>query len=261
MKLFLFLAAAVGFVPYSAGAYTTITNEHVDLQIEYVGGSLHGKIKADNEGNVARDQGLLFDGPLGSTSVTRPAGSTWDFLGVPAGGTLYLWPQNNSPSRIYLGFGSDGGTIPPGTLASYFESDPRVAGMAAWTKIELTGLRYEPAPDESGPANFSLWQTGTFGGPTVWMSTADGLTSTDATWLLEGGHAHYNWGFTKRGYYQLDFKFSGYLNGSNEYIESTTQTFHFGVEYQPLAIPEPAVVPLLGGAGLLLLLRLRRPRA
>jgi surface-anchored protein len=262
MKYLRVFAVFASLLPFSAHAYTVITDEHVDIQVVFVSGSLSGRIHADNEGNVPRDQGLLFDGPVGTTSVNRPAGATWDFLGVAAGQPVYLWPQNNVPGRMYLGFGSDGGSIPPGTFASYLESDPRVNATARWTKITLTGMRYEPAPGESGPAQFSLWQAGQFGSVTTWMSTAEGgITSTDATWLDEGGHSHFNWGFTKRGYYQLDFVFSGYLNGSNEYIESGVQTFHFGVEYQPLVIPEPSAAYLLGGAGCLFLLRRRRPRA
>ena len=234
MKRLLFLLALAP----PAGAYTTVTNEHVDLQIEYVGGALSGKIKADSNGNLARTAALLFDGPAGTTSVVRPADPVWDFLGVAAGQTLYYWPQSLMAGRTYLGFGADDGTIPTGTLASYYESDPRVESTAPWIKIALTAMRYEAAPGESGAANFSLWQTGGFGPPDVWMSTADGgITATDATWLLEGGHAHHNWGFTKRGYYQLDFKFSGKLSGSNVYIESQTQTYHFGVEFSPATLP------------------------
>ena len=204
--------------PLSGGAYTVITDEHVDLQIEYVGGSLRGKIRADNEGNVARDTGLLYDGPVGTTSIARPASSTWNFLGVSAGQPIYYWSANNVPGHIFLGFGSDGGTIPGGTFASYYESDARVDETAPWNKITLTAMRYTAAPGESGAANFSLWQVDTFGDVVKWMATADGITSTDATWLVESGHAHYNWGFTKRGHYELDFKFSGYLAGSNTYI-------------------------------------------
>jgi len=245
-------------LPFSCGAYTVITDQHVDLQIEYVGGTLSGKIQADNEGNVARDNGLLHDGPAGTTSIARPASSTWNFLGVSAGQPIYYWAANSVPGHIYLGFGSNGGTIPGGTFASYYESDARVDDVAPWTKIALTAMRYHAAPGESGAANFSLWQTDIFGDAVVWMSTADGITSTDATWLIEGGHAHYNWGFTKRGHYELDFKFSGYLSGSNTFIESTAQTYHFGVEFQPAALPEPASLFLLGiGAAMISFARRR----
>lgn len=231
-------ACALAFaIPLGGHAYTVVTDEHVDLEVGYSGGVLGGPIRTGNS-VVPRDEVLLYDGPLGTTSAQRPAAATWNFLGVGAGQPIFFWPQSSIAGRIYAGFGSDGGAIPPGTFASYLETDPRVNLTAAWTKIALLDVRYEPAPGESGPAYFSLWQTGWGGTVSVWMSSFDGgITATDATWLIAGGHAHHNWGFTKRGYYQIDFRYSGYLAGSGTSIESPTQTFHFAVEYQPPRIP------------------------
>ena len=260
MKTLPAILACLLTAPCWCAAYTVVTDEHVDLQIDYISGSLSGRIKADNTGSVARGSGLLFDGPNDTTGVARPSSSTWNFLGVSAGQTVYVWPQSGSPGRIFLGWGSDGGSIPGGTFASYYESDARVDDTERWTKITLAAMRYTAAPGESGTPQFSLWQTDTFGDVTVWMATSDGVSATDATWLIEGGHAHYNWGFTKRGHYELDFKFSGYLSSSNTYIESATQTFHFGVEYQPAALPEPSSAALLALSGLIALGR-RGPRA
>lgn len=237
MKTRLFTCALALAAPLWSLGYTVVTDQHLDLEVGYSAGVLGGPIRTDTS-VVPRDEGLLYDGPVGTTSVNRPASSTWDFLGVGAGQPIFFWPQSSIAGRIYAGFGSDGGAIPPGTFASYLETDPRVNLTAAWNKIALLDVRYEPAPGESGPAYFSLWQTGGGGGVSVWMSSFDGgISATDATWLIAGGHAHHNWGFTKRGYYQIDFRYSGYLAGSGTYIESPTQTFHFGVEYQPPRIP------------------------
>jgi len=238
-RLALALAAASALaLPLASHGYTTVTDQHIDVEVRYTAAAFDGRIRADDAGLVPRDEGLLYDGPVGTTSVARPTSATWDFLGVAAGQPIYYWPQSSVANRIYLGFGSDNGAIPPGTFASYLETDPRVNNTAAWIKIALLDVRFEAAPGESGPAYFSLWQTGSFGPPSVWMSTFDGgITATDATWLIEGGHAHHNWGFTKRGYYQLDFRYSGYLAGSSTYVESAPLTFHFGVEYQPPNLP------------------------
>ena len=238
MKSRLLICALALAAPLGGHAYTVVTDEHVDLEVRYSGGVLGGPIRADS-GSVPRDEGLLYDGPVGTTSIARPLDPIWNFLGVGAGQPIFFyWPQSSVAGRMYLGFGSDGGAIPPGTFQSYLETDPRVNLTAAWNKITLLDVRYEPTLGVSGSAHFSLWQTDGVGGVDVWMSTFDGgITSTDATWLIEGGHAHYNWGFSKSGYYQIDFRYSGFLAGSGTYIESPTQTFHFGVEYQPPRIP------------------------
>jgi surface-anchored protein len=165
---------------------------------------------------------------------------------------IHVWPQNENVDQIFLGFSSTG-TIPQGTFATYFESDPRVAGTARWLKIQLAGFTFHPDPADSATnaPHFSLWQS-SLGGSTVWMSTVDGITASDATWLIEGGHAHYNWGFSRRGYYKIRFQYSGVLNdGSLTPVESELFTTHFGVEYQPLAIPEPGAAASLWLVGCL----------
>jgi hypothetical protein len=91
MKTLPAILACLLTAPCWCAAYTVVTDEHVDLQIDYISGSLSGRIKADNTGSVARGSGLLFDGPNGTTGVARPSSSTWNFLGVSAGQTVYVW--------------------------------------------------------------------------------------------------------------------------------------------------------------------------
>ena len=257
-RILLALSLLTGTAQFPARGYTTITDQHVDLDVILLGGSLSGTIHGDDAGEVDPADGLLFDGPLGTTGLESPGGA-YSFLGVAAGETIYVWPQGGEPDRMYLGFAAE--SMAPGTLHSYFESDLRVAGTAPWIKISLSAVRYHAAPGESGPAHFSLWQTDSSGAPTAWMSTSDGgITAADAAWILEGGHVHYNWGFSKRGYYEVDLVFSAYEGGTETFLQSDAQTFHFGVEYLPASIPEPNVAALLAGSGMLFLLR-RRPRS
>lgn len=257
---------ALLFIAARGLAYTVVvpdgqTQTHTDLAIAYVAGKIEGRVKADAHLPALLQPGdtLLYDGPAGTTTVNRPADPFWDFIGVDAGESLYYWPQNQVAQRLYLGFASDGGLVPTGTFASYFETDPRVGGSARWIKITLLDVQFTPAAGETEPGYFSLWQTGGVGGTTVWMSSYEnGVDASDATWLIEGGHAHFNWGFTAQGYYRITFQFSGILAGTNQPVSSTPITYHFGVEHQPLAlVPEACTAWLLVAGGLVC--GLRRP--
>lgn len=249
------LAAIVAAVlPISVQAYTVITDIHVDVgSVTYsTAGGLVGRVHADT-GNYQPSAVLLYDGPAGSTQVTRPSGSQWNFLGVPAGGTLYYWPQSNVANRTYAGFEAQ--SIPSGTFASYQPADSRVPGAARWLRIDLVDVRFFDLSGNPGEAAFSLWTVPGVGqAPTVWMASADGISPGDSFFLTEGGHAHANWGFSRAGYYQIDLRYSGYLQDGNAYVESDVVTYHFGVEHLPVAIPEPGTIALLilaGGAWLL----------
>jgi hypothetical protein len=140
------------------------------VDVLFVSGSLSGQIHGDTVGELPPGMGLLFDGPEGTTGLVSPGGA-YSFLGVEAGETIHVWPQGGEPGRMYLGFAAE--SIAPGTLASYLESDGRVASSAPWIKISLADVRFHPAPGVTDPGHFSLWQTGSFG-LTVWMSTAEG---------------------------------------------------------------------------------------
>jgi surface-anchored protein len=203
---------------YSAG--------HGDIGLAYDAGALelHGHLHA----------GALVDGvalgadeeyaPSGFTvlvpdpSIARPAGATWDFTGTVSGSPLWFLPQSQDASKPFLGIGSE-------------ELDP-----ADWTgslSITLNSV--------SGPGQFSVWQNGTFGDPSVRMSTADGISGADQLLLSAGGHAHYNFGFTAPGLYEVTFTASGVhaVDGT----VSDTGTFVFAVQ----AVPEPSEYALVAG--------------
>lgn len=150
--------------------------------------------------------------------------------------------------------------MPSTTFQSYLPNDARVPSAARWLTIELVDVRFFDLAGNAAEADFSLWSVAGIGAdPVVWMSTADGISESDAFNLLEGGHSHTNWGFTQPGYYQVDFRVSGILASTGQRIESAVSTFHLGVEHMPVAIPEPGVLWLLGlGALAFLNFRVRR---
>jgi surface-anchored protein len=115
--------------------------------------------------------------------------------------------------------------------------------------VNLVGVRFFDLAGNAAEAEFSLWTIESGGQPVVWMSTAEGgITAEALFFILEGGHSHANWGFSRAGYYQIDFQLSGHLTGTNELVESPVTTWHFGVEHLPVAIPEPSTLWLLAAA-------------
>ena len=96
----------------------------------------------------------------------------------------------------------------------------------------------------SGPGDFLLWQDDGFGGANVFFDSAG-----DSFTLTAGSHTHYNWGFTEKGTYGLEFEISG--NHVDDGIQSASGLYTFQV------IPEPTTT-LLGAFGALALLRRRR---
>lgn len=96
----------------------------------------------------------------------------------------------------------------------------------------------------TGPGDFMLWQDHGVGGANVFFDSAG-----DSFTLTAGSHTHYNWGFTEKGTYGLEFEISGdhVVDG----LQSASGLYTFQV------IPEPTTT-LLGAFGALALLRRRR---
>ena len=95
----------------------------------------------------------------------------------------------------------------------------------------------------SGPGDFQLWQDDGLGGANVFFdSVGDSFT------LAAGSHTHYNWGFTEKGIYGLEFEISG--THIDDGFQSASGMYTFQV-------PEPTTT-LLGAFGAFALLRRRR---
>lgn len=236
------LAVVAAAVPLnSASAASIWTAGHGDLGIGYEAGELEPHWHLGEEGEeVVVDGATISNDPDGfeygpdeliattSLSAIRSTGSQWDYIGVSANGTYYLFPQVADLNTPWVGIGTE-------------ELDP-----ADWTgslTLTLTGI--------TGPAGgkFSLYQTDSFGDPTFFMSTNDGVSGADAVSLAAGGHEHHNWTFTEQGSYDLTFDIAG--THAVDGAKTATATYTFSV------IPEPSAA-LLGAFGALGLMRRRR---
>jgi len=220
------LATARGAAIYTAG--------HGDIGIAYEGGALEPHVHI-HDGSIV--DGVPVNNPpdgeeydpgdilifVSNPSVPRPAGAQWDFIGVSAAAPIWYLPQTEDPAKPWLGIASE-------------ELDP-----GDWTgplTITLTGA--------SGPGAFSLYDTDTFGTPTVRMATGDGISGADFINHVAGSHYHGNYTFTEPGIYELTFLIAGIHNVDGAVSASATYTF--GV-----TVPEPgsAALGLLAGAMLL----------
>jgi surface-anchored protein len=99
----------------------------------------------------------------------------------------------------------------------------------------------------SGPGNFFLYQTDSFGSPIQFMNSADGIDSSDFFDIPVGGHMHFNWAFTEEGMHTVTVQASGYLADGGSFTQSERTDFRFWVG-DPAAIPEPTtgVLVVLG---------------
>jgi surface-anchored protein len=199
-----------------------LIDEHVDLGMDYrvnPSGATGWEVTAEDGdaapgpgGQVVQypgDEVGLFVGP--PTLRPRPAGAEYDFLGTPAGQNLWQLEQDQQPNILYQGVATE--ETDPAPFLTYFNNDiPGDASVQAegqWIRITLR--------DVIGPAGgkFSLWQEGD-GNVVVHMASADGIDSTDRTYLQVGGHVHYNWGFTKRGVYKIGLEASTILDANGD---------------------------------------------
>ncbi|HVR35171.1 MAG TPA: choice-of-anchor M domain-containing protein [Methylomirabilota bacterium] len=214
-------------------AQTSLTTEHVDVGIAYEQGAwdlhLHKENPPPNEEFEPGDA-ILVVGSAAETSV--PASPSFSFLGT-TGDPVWILPQNQNPSLLFLGIGAE--EIDPSTFVG---------------NITLT------LDAVSGPGHFALYQTDSFGTPTVFMNSRDGISSGDNVSITPGNHAHFNWAFSEPGTYNVAFEASGILNdGFSTFTSSGPVTYTYEV------VPEPGTYALLGlGAGMLFFTLKRRAR-
>jgi surface-anchored protein len=212
-----------------------LTEGHFDIGLHYEDGWHMHVHDEDGMRELEPDETLFYVSH--DAKLTIPNDPRFSYLGGNPGDDVWVLPQVENPLVPLLGVSSE--EMQGDFFDSYFEADPRVNGVGRWISLQLVGLR--------GPGQFSVWTTDGLGDPTDWMATFDGVSARDKLFNLEGGHAHYNWGFTATGIYEMDVRAMAYKDG--QLLTSDVVTFNFGVE----AVPEPATLSALAvGLGALL---------
>ncbi len=165
----------------------------------------------------------------------RPAGATWDPIGVAAGAPFYFLPQADS--------GPGGASALGAPFAGVGTEELPAASWTTPISIQLISV--------AGPGHFSFWQSS---GPTTTfhMSSADGINGSDVYTQAAGAHDHASWGFTAPGIYSITVQVSG--THATDGPKTANATYQFAV-----GIPEPStgILAMLAG-GLLLARRSRR---
>ena len=216
----------------AAGSRTVLTNQHADFRILYqpaetnvlsigIATRVEDALVTYAATNVllvvAEHANLKHPAnPLGLQDGL-PAGTPFGEAGDP----LWILPQAQDASLLYLGFSAE--KLPPGVFDQPFN-------------FRLRAVR--------GPGHFFAWQADEAGNLLVKFNSRDGITEADATRPLLGSHEHFNFGFTTNGQYEVTFQVTGHRAGVGTNDLSDEATFLFAVEPVPLA-RAPAVLRIV----------------
>ncbi len=232
-----------------AGLTSILTNDHADFEIVYEGGvwelAVHNH---ETEAHFEADDALLYVGQ--EAMDARPAGTAFDFLGVAPEANFYRLPSTQNPNLLYLGTAAEF-DVEVDTYEVTSESKGRIVGASQWAKATLRQVNHVGADGNPGDGVFSIWQS-TDNGPVVFASTfqdnvdnsdsqgydsTDGISQDDAIWIINGGHSHFNYGFSKPGRYEVTFQLSAYLGDNADdaspnvegFLQSEELTLYFSV--------------------------------
>lgn len=208
MKTKALLAAAVAatltlLVSPPAHAAVTISQGHVDaIDVDWTGTALTLDVRdATVTPAVDRNPADVVLNAVSASRTTVPASASYAFLGSP-GDPVWILPQTQASGVLWPGFNTEG--VPSGALQGNNMT------------LRLVSV--------SGPADFSVYTTNSFGQPTVWLDSGNGLPDTRT--LTINSHAHANWAFEAAGTYTVKFEVTATrANGAAVTTGQKTYTF------------------------------------
>ena len=178
---------------------------HVDLGPRLIDGQWRAGLRHDAEsGAVWRDPNQTVLRVNDAAIMTAPDSADYPFLADVAGKPVYVVPQTQNPSVVWLGWNTQ---------------DPAV------TATIDRGLTMRVGP-VSGPGRAWLFlQSGTFGKP---LLLADSGAAPGDVWIDSGTHVHANWAFSAPGTYTATVTFLGTTTAGEAVSASTTLRFAVG---------------------------------
>ena len=178
---------------------------HVDLGPRLIDGQWRAGLRHDAEsGAVWRDPNQTVLRVNDAAIMTAPNSADYPFLADVVGKPVYVVPQTQNPSVVWLGWNTQ---------------DPAV------TATIDRGLTMRVGP-VSGPGRAWLFlQSGTFGKP---LLLADSGAAPGDVWIDSGTHVHANWAFSAPGTYTATVTFLGTTTAGEAVNASTTLRFAVG---------------------------------
>ena len=207
---------------------TEISVGHVDLGPRLIDGQWRAGLRHDAEsGAVWRDPNQTVLRVSDAAVMTAPDSADYPFLADVAGKPVYVVPQTQNPSVVWLGWNTQ---------------DPAV------TATIDRGLTMRVGP-VTGPGRAWLFlQSGTFGKP---LLLADSGAAPGDVWIDSGTHVHANWAFSAPGTYTATVTFLGTTTAGEAVSASTTLRFAVGdaaSASEALAMAAPAAAPADGAS-------------
>ena len=201
---------------------------HVDLGPRLIDGQWRAGLRHDAEtGAVWRDPNQTVLRVGDAAIMTAPDSDDYPFLADVAGKPVYVVPQTQNPSVVWLGWNTQ---------------DPAV------TATIDRGLTMRVGP-VSGPGRAWLFlQSGTFGKP---LLLADSGAAPGDVWIDSGTHVHANWAFSAPGTYTATVTFLGTTTAGEAVSASTTLRFAVGdaaSASEALAMAAPAAASTDGAS-------------
>ena len=202
---------------------------HVDLGPRLIDGQWRAGLRHDAEsGAVWRDPNQTVLRVNDAAIMTAPDSADYPFLADVAGKPVYVVPQTQNPSVVWLGWNTQ---------------DPAV------TATIDRGLTMRVGP-VSGPGRAWLFlQSGTFGKP---LLLADSGAAPGDVWIDSGTHVHANWAFSAPGTYTATVTLLGTTTAGEAVSASTTLRFAVGdaaSASEALAMAAPAASGSGSGSG------------
>lgn len=188
-----------------------ISDGHVDMGPRVVDGEWKLQLRDDTDSpSVWRDLDTLVLHGSEDTSITVPEDDAYSFLGA-AGDSTYVFPQTQRAGVVWPGWNTQDPSVVDG-----------VTGDVTWTIRDVTG-----------PGDFDLFLTDSFGSPSLIFDSDEGYPQS--TTIGTNVHVHGNWAFSKAGVYQIQMQMSATSSDGQAFTD--TQTLYMAVATSAEGIP------------------------